>query len=257
MKAKKFILIGLSVLIIVVGISLWQLFANLEAIIASVIQNMGTEVVQTEVRVGKVGLDLKNGKASLSDLTVANPKGYSEPYIFSMEDIGATIDVTSIGKNPTIIDELLIRQPKIFFEIDKNGVSNMEVLKKNIDASSSSGKDSDNKEKKDTESSEGKEITLIIKQFRFEGGQLSALNATTPENKIEQTLPAIRMNNLGAAKGGATGQEIAVEMMTILVSKIAEAAVKTGINQAIDKKKKQLQEDLRNKADETLKDLLR
>jgi len=257
MKARKIILIAVATLTIVVGITLWQIFANLEAIVAGVIQNMGTEVVQTEVKVGKVGLDLKGGKASISELTIANPEGYSDPYIFSMEDIGATIDVATLGENPIVIDEVLIRQPKIFFEIDKNGGSNMEVLKKNIEASSSSDKDADKKEKKDTGSADGEEFTLIIKKFRFEDGYLSALNAATPENKIEQTLPPIHMNNLGAAKGGATGQEIAVEMMTILASKVAETAIKTGINQAIDKNKERLQENLKNKADDALKDLLR
>jgi uncharacterized protein involved in outer membrane biogenesis len=254
MKAKKIILTGLAVLIIVIGIILWQIFANLEAIVAGVIQNMGTEVVQTEVKVGDVGLDLKSGKASISELTIANPKGYSDPYIFSMEDIGATIDVASLGKNPIVIDEILIRQPKIFFEIDKNGESNMGVLKKNIE--SSSGKGADKKEKKDTGTAD-EAITLIIKRFRFEGGYLSALNAATPDNRIEQTLPVIHMNNLGAAKGGATGKEIAVEMMTTLVSEIAKTAIKTGVNQAMEKKREQLKEDLKNKADEALKDLLK
>lgn len=37
MTARKSILIGLAVLIIGVGIALWQVFANLEAIIAGVI----------------------------------------------------------------------------------------------------------------------------------------------------------------------------------------------------------------------------
>lgn len=249
MKAGKIILVGVAVVVAVVGIAIWQIFANLDTIVANVIQNVGTEVLQTPVKVKTVNLELKNGKAGISGLTIKNPEGYSDPYVFSMDDIAVSIDVKSLGKNPLIINEILIRQPEVFVEVNNDGGTNLDTLSKNIKASSSDTAE----EKKEPSATDeaGEELKFIIRKFRFEGGNLKATNQIEPDKQIDQALPAISMDNLGADKGGATGQELATEMMKILVAQATEAALKAGINKAIEKEK----ENLMNKAGDKLKGL--
>ncbi|HBE93777.1 MAG TPA: hypothetical protein DDW55_15160 [Gammaproteobacteria bacterium] len=240
MKAGKVILIGVAVIVAVVGIAIWQIFANLDAIVANVIQNVGSEVLQTPVKVKTVKLELKDGKAGISGMTITNPKGYSDPYVFSMDDIAVNIDVSSLGKNPLVIEEILIRQPKVFVEVNKAGVSNLDTLTKNIEASSSSA--ADKKKDEPAKDEGGEELKLIIKKFRFEGGNLKATNQIEPDKKIDQALPVISMDNLGADQGGATGQEIATEMMKLIVAQATEAALKAGVNKALEKEKENLME---------------
>jgi hypothetical protein len=244
----KVVLIGVFVIIAVIGVAIWQIFANLDAIVAGVIENVGTEVLQTPVKVKTVKLDIKGGKAGISGMTIKNPPGFSDPYVFSMDDIAVDIDVSSLGKNPLVIEEILIRQPKVFAEVNKDGVSNLQTLSKNIEASSSGTED---KQEPAATDESGEELKLIIKKFRFEGGNLKASSQIEPDKKIDQALPVIRMDNLGADTGGATGQEIASEMMKILVAQATEAAVKAGLDKAIEKEK----ENLMNKAGDKLKGL--
>lgn len=248
MKMGKVVLIGVFVIIAVIGVAIWQIFANLDAIVAGVIENVGTEVLQTPVKVKTVKLDIKGGKAGISGMTIKNPAGFSDPYIFSMDDIAVDIDVSSLGKNPLVIEEILIRQPKVFAEVNKDGVSNLQTLSKNIEASSSGTED---KQEPAATDESGEELKLIIKKFKFEGGNLKASSQIEPDKKIDQALPVISMNNLGADTGGATGQEIASEMMKILVAQATEAAVKAGLDKAIEKEK----ENLMNKAGDKLKGL--
>lgn len=248
MKMGKVVLIGVFVIIAVIGVAIWQIFANLDAIVAGVIENVGTEVLQTPVKVKTVKLDIKGGKAGISGMTIKNPAGFSDPYVFSMDDIAVDIDVSSLGKNPLVIEEILIRQPKVFAEVNKDGVSNLQTLSKNIEASSSGTED---KQEPAATDESGEELKLIIKKFRFEGGNLKASSQIEPDKKIDQALPVIRMDNLGANTGGATGQEIASEMMKILVAQATEAAVKAGLDKAIEKEK----ENLMNKAGDKLKGL--
>ncbi len=249
MKAGKAILVGAVVIVAVVGIAIWQIFANLDSIVANVIENVGTEVLGTPVKVSKVSLDLTGGKAAISGLTIKNPPGYSDPNVFSMDDVAVNIDIASLGKNPLVIKEILIRQPKVFAEVNKEGVSNLQVLSKNIEASSSSSADETSEPAATDES--GEELKLIIRKFNFEGGNMKASSQLEPDKKIDQALPVIRMQNLGADKGGATGQEIASEMMQAVVAQATEAAVKAGIEKAIEKEK----ENLMNKAGDKLKGL--
>lgn len=234
MSAGKKILIGTGVLVLIAGIAIWQVFANLDAIVAGLIEKAGTEAVGTDVRVSKVGLDLKGGKAVISGLTIRNPKGYQDKYIFSMDDIGVDIDTSTLTKNPIVINEVLVRQPKVFFELDKNNVSNMDTLKKNMQRTDTS------KEKTDKAAGDGEEIKLIIKKFKFDGGNLSVKSAAMPDKDLNQKLPVISMSNIGAAKGGATANEIATEIVKKLVSQAVNSAVKAGVGKAVEEQKQNL-----------------
>jgi len=242
MKAGKIIIVGVAIVVVVVGIAVWQVFANLDAIVANVIESVGTEVLQTPVKVKSVKLELKEGKAAISGMTIKNPKGYSDPYAFSMDNIAVNIDISSLGKNPLVIEKILIHQPKVFVEVNKQGVSNLDTLNENIESSSSSSAKGEQKKGPAATSESGEELKLIIKKFRFEGGHLKATNQITPDKKIDQALPVISMKNLGAVNGGATGPEIASEMMKELVSQATKAALEAGIKKAVEKEKEKLME---------------
>jgi len=247
MKIGKVILISLGVLVLVAGIVVWQAISNIDSIVADVIENVGSDVVGTEVAVSNVEIDLKGGKATISGLTIENPEGFSNKYIFSMDDVAVDIELASLGKSPIVINEILIRQPKVFFEVDKNNVSNMDVLLKNMENEDSS------KEKKEEARGDGGEIEFIIKKFRFDGGNLSVQNSAEPDKNIDQKLPVIAMDNLGAAQGGATGQEIAREMIRSLTSQVAIAAIRAGVGKAAEKEK----EKLMDRASDNIKGLFK
>ena len=244
MKLGKVVLIGVLVIMTVVGIAIWQIFANLDKIVASVIENVGTEVLQTPVKVKTVNLDLKAGKVGISGMTVKNLAGYSDPLVFSMDDIAVDLDVSSLGKNPLVIEEILIRQPKVFAEVNSDGVSNLQALSKNLESSSGS---KDKKPEPAATDESGEELKLIIRKFRFEGGNLKASSQVEPDKKIDQSLPAISMDDLGAKKGGASAQEIAAEMMKIIVARTTQAALKAGLEKAVEKEKQKLMEKASDK----------
>lgn len=255
MKLGKSIIIGVAVLVPVISIIVWLLFSNLNTIVAQVIQDAGRNVVQTEVKVNSVDVDLANGKAVISSMTIANPDGYLQPYIFAMDDIVVAIDVQSLRTAPIIINEILVRQPKVNFELDKTGKSNLSVLKENINQSSKpvSEKGIEGKNDQQGESEVSNQTRVIIKKLSFERGQLNVYTQIKADEKIEVELPLIHLQNLGQTKGGATGNEIAVEMMTQLVAQIAEEAVKARFKDAFNKKTQNLK-DAFNKGTQNLKD---
>lgn len=255
----KKVFIGLGVLVVVLGIVLWRLYANLDQIVAKVIEDVGTEVTQTAVRVGGVDLDLMNGKAGLSQLSVANPAGFSSPHIFSLELVSVAIDVNSIGSNPVIIDEIVVRQPRVAYEINKQGTSNLDVLKKNVEgysASRDTGAGTGAAKEAQEPAEKGEEIKLIIRKLSFEGGELSATSALRPDKPIAATLPAFSMNNIGQASGGATSEQVAKEVLDRLVKQAVDAASKAGVDKLTDELRGKAEEKLGDKVGGALKGLL-
>jgi hypothetical protein len=253
----KKVLVGLGVLVVVLGIVLWRVYVNLDKIVAKVIEDVGTEVTQTAVRVGGVDLDLFNGKASLVELTVANPAGYSSPQIFSLELVSVAIDVNSVNSNPIIIDEILVKQPRVAYEINGQGTSNLDILKKNVESYSAArktGKDTANEEQESPVQAE--ETRLIIRKLHFDGGELNAGSALRPDQSINARLPAFTMENIGQASGGASSEQIAKEVLNRLVRQAADAASKAGVDKLTGELKEKTREKLGDKVGGALKDLL-
>jgi len=72
------------------------------------------------------------------------------------------------------------------------------------------------------------------------GIDISTLSKNPTDKNTDVKLTAIAIDNMGAAKGGATVNEIATEIVKKMVPQIVKAALKTGVNNAIENKKKNI-----------------
>lgn len=235
MKKNILIVIGVVVLVVVVGF--WQLVANLDGIVAGVIEDVGSDVLKTDVSVSGVSIDLKGGKASISGMTIANPDGYSNVKLFEMEDIAVDLDLNSLSADVLVIESIRIQNPKINFEGKADGGSNMQTLMENINSSASES----NSEGK------GEEVKMIINTFELSGAHVKAISEMKPGEPTEINLPAIKMSGIGKAQGGVTAEVVAQEITYELISTVLNAAAKAGIQKAIEKKKKGFLDKLKGK----------
>ena len=251
----KKIVIGLVVLVAVIGIGLWFVYSKLDVIVQRVVEQVGTEMTQTSVALNGVDLELLEGRAAVSELAVANPTGFSGPNIFTLDTIAVDIDVESLRSSPVVINEILVRQPQVFYEINKDRVSNLDVLKKNIEDYSGSGRPStDGQEEEKTE--QGDAIKLIIKKLSFEGGKLSAASTLFPEKTIETDLPAFNLTNIGQSTGGASTEQIAKEVLQRLLEQAAQAAGRVGADKLKDEIKQKGKQLLDEQVGDAFKGLL-
>jgi uncharacterized protein involved in outer membrane biogenesis len=244
----KKVVIALVVLVVVLGVVVWRLYVNLDVIVAKLIEEAGTEVTQTSVAVKGVELHLLDGQAAVSGLAVANPAGFSSPDIFKLEKIALSIDVESLKGSPIVINELVVAQPQVFYEMNKEGVSNLSVLKKNVESHSATQAPSSGEQ-----APAGEPVKLVIRKLRFEGGHLSATSALAPERKLDTDLPAFQLTNIGQSTGGASGAQIARELLDGLIRQATEAAGRAGA----DKLKGELQQKATQAIDEKLGDKLK
>ena len=230
----KKVFVGLVVVIVILGVVVWRLYANLDLIVAKTIEDVGTEVTGTSVAVSGVQLHLLDGQAAISGLEIANPAGFSNPDIFKLGKIAVSIDVESLKGSPIVVEELVVAQPQVFYEINQSGISNLSALKKNIDSYSASKTPPPGQQQPAATEPAGEPVKLVIRKLRFEGGHLSATSAMAPDRKIETDLPAFRLINIGQATGGATSDQVAKEVLDGLVKQASEAAAKAGADKVKD-----------------------
>lgn len=229
---KKNILIIAGIVVLAMAIVLWRVVANLDGIVAGMIANTGSEVLKTKVSVSGVSIDLKNGKAGIAGLTVANPPGYSNADIFELNGIEVDLNLGSIGKDVLVIESIRIDNPKVVFEGDEKGGSNMQTLLDNIESAPAGGTPGGE--------AQGEATKMIIEQFEFSGGQVKASTALKPGEVVDISLPAIRMSGIGKAEGGVSADVVARQISAKLVNTVIREAAKQSLNKVIEKKTKGL-----------------
>ena len=238
---KKIILGLFLVILIAVAGGVYYVINNLDSLVQQAIETHGSKATQTAVLVDNVKIDLANGAAGISGLSIANPKGFDMPHAFTLGEIRTGIDLQSLQEEPYIIDEITVLAPQVFVEIDKDNKTNLNELKKNLTAGTSSAKSS--KAEAPAESS-GADPRLIIRRITFAEGTIEAKMAALTNEVYKVKLPKLDMANLGGSNG-ATGAELANEILTRLTDR-AIAVVKKDI---IDAKLDELKAEAKAKID--------
>lgn len=227
-------LIAIVVLVLVVAAVIWKVGANLDGIVAGMIEEVGTDVLKTRVTVSAVSVDLKEGKAVISGLTVANPPGYSPSNLLEVATVEVDLAFNSLPSNALNIQAVNIRNPVIIYEGDANGGSNLQTVLDNMeeDAPVTSGDNST------PGGSNHDEFKLIIDSLTFSGGRVMASSALKPGEVIEFELPDIRMKDIGRAEGGVTTDAVAEMVVRKLLRQTVRAAAKSELNNILEEKAK-------------------
>ncbi|MDX8407513.1 MAG: hypothetical protein R8L58_03925 [Mariprofundaceae bacterium] len=224
----KKVMIGLFAVLVVIAGGLIYVWSSLDGIVKNAIQTYGSEATKTEVSVASVRIKPESGEGSIAGLSVANPQGFSDANIFQLGEISTKIDTASITRNPVIIDELIIKAPAVFYEINKAGTSNVDALKKNLglssDEQSAAGKEEGGEAKK-----------MIIKKLVVEGGKARVLIAALGGKEQSVALPAMRLTDVGKKTGGATALEVARILSNAMLKNVKGSVARVGVNQYLGK----------------------
>ena len=236
----KKVILGLALVIIfAIAGGVYYVLSNLDALVEEAIETHGSQATQTAVRVDKVKIDLSNGAGAITGLTIANPGGFAMPYAVSLGEIRAGIDLQSLQQEPYIIDEITVLAPQIFVEINDDNKTNLNVLKKNLTASSPSSASRDTTQtSKETTTDEPR---LIIRRVTFADGNIKARVAALDNKEYQLKLPALEMKNIGGSNG-ATPAELAREILNRLTDRASEEVKENIIDAELDKIKAKARE---------------
>ena len=248
MKTGSKVLVG-SVLIIVIALAaaLYYVWSSLDSLVKTAIEEYGSQVTQTTVQVKQVKLQhtLAQGKGSIAGISVANPKGFSTPYAFTLGQIQTKIDIKTITQSPVVIDEIVVAAPQMFFEINNEAKANFNVLKDNINRAKPASKQTETKTPET-------EIKIIIRRLLIQDGKVEA-TVIPLDKQLSTRLSRIELHNLGG-KGGSTPAEIAKQVLDVVVDRTRAAVSELGIEQqlkdAADQRIAEEKAKLKSRADE-------
>jgi hypothetical protein len=225
---KALIGIGIALVLAVIGVT-W-LLGSLDGIVKNQIEAVGSQLTGTKVGVGGVDIELTSGAGTITGLNVANPRGYQSNNAFQMNLLKIGIDLASIGKNPLVLNELVIDAPLITMESNAKGGSNLKELADNVSANTSAA---DKEVAKAQQDPGGEPLRILIRKLRINDVSYAVRGPAARD--VKGTLPSISMTNVGGSNGGTPG-EIGKVIIRDLSERVIKQAAKEGIKTAVEDK---------------------
>ncbi len=224
---KKIVLILIALLLVAAG-AVFYILTNLDSLVKDAIEKYGSAAVKTAVRVSSVRIKLADGAGALRGLTIADPPGFSFPFVMTLDTVSVRIAVPSVARTPVVIDQVLVSGPEVFYEMKEDRTANVDVLRKNL---APSGPAPDTKPKK---TAKGKEVRLRIKKLVFEQGKVHVRIAKLGDKPYTLELARLELNDIGGPKG-ATPEEVGRVVASALAEETAKTVAKSGGQRLLQK----------------------
>lgn len=228
-KGKRTLLILFAASGLLLAAFLVFLWTNLDWIVKNAIERYGSQATGTAVRVRSVNLRPAQGKGAIEGLTVANPGGYSAAHILSLGSISIRISPRSLAADPAVIDDIRITSPLVVYEMNDDGVANVDVLTKNLGAGQPAKSGTKNKT-----SAKGGKKRLRIRHLVIENATVDVRITALGGKPRTAILGRIEMTNIGGA-GGAPPEVVAKEIVTALLGEVGKEVGKAGAERLLEK----------------------
>lgn len=215
---KTFIYVLLA-LVVLIGGGAYYVLSNLNSIVANLIEEQGSLATQTPVRVSGVDIRLREATASISGLTVGNPEGFDGNAI-ELGRFSVKLDASSLTDDTIIINDILVAGAQLNV-IQQGRSNNLQALMDNLSSDEAAAEDS----------GDGG-ATVIIDRFTLEDAAASVSIPDLDENR-EVELPTIVVTDVGRKSAGASGAQVAQQLLEPILEKAIAAATSQALKDRV------------------------
>lgn len=208
-----FLLLLLLIFIIIGGVYYVIHYFDWQSKVRELVHTYGSQAVGTDVNIGRIDVSLENGNGSVSNITVANPKGYSQEYIIKLGNVAVNVDKNSVVKiiketakksgskvKTVVINEIRVEKPEVTYELMNLKQNNADDILANIKKNTASSAKTKTPEIKDKDATQ---YNVAIKKVVVTGGEATvAANLLGASQSLSLSLPTITISNLGTEKQG-------------------------------------------------------
>jgi hypothetical protein len=234
---QKLVIAAIALLIIIAGVSVY-LYNSLDSIVKNGIERFGTEITGTKVSVGSVDISLRSGKGTIRNFRVANPDGFSHDNALEFDEVTLALNVSSLNRDPIVIDEIRVKAPLVNAELDEKYSSNVLVIRDHAQRHRV-GSTPTAKGKEDG----GFEKHFVVRKFVMEQGLVKGDATRAGGGKREFPLPPVELDNIGGERGARPEA----------IGRAMTAAVFVRVTQTVgDQLRTALEERVKNKMGEIL-----
>lgn len=205
----KKLLLTLLLLIIVIAAGVYFYYG---AILTRGIENVGSRVLGTQVKVASASLLPLSGTANINGLTIANPEGWVEEHVFRLGDLDVELDIDSIFSDVIIINSIVIRQPRITYET-KITNDNIRDLMANISGSGSS---------ENTNEAGASAKQIVIRDFQLLEPTVHVVSAIDIAPLV---LPDLHLRNIGEQSNAVTIADASRQILSAISRSVLNSSV--------------------------------
>ena len=234
-KTAKIIISLFAAAIVAAVLVVVLVLQNLDGIIKQVIEQVGSDVMQTPVTVSDVKFTLKDGRGEIYGLNIANPQGFTTKTAFAMDKIAVQVAPASLTGPVILIEEVTVDGAALTAE--QRGLST------NLQALLDGMKPSDTQAPA-AESGEAADLRLALEKFDFVNSETTVVTEQFGDKTLN--LPAIRLTNIGDKGTGLPPEALANEMLRSVIQQ-AQIAVKDYLEDLVKDEAKEAAEQELNK----------
>jgi hypothetical protein len=239
MKRTSKIFLGIVlVVLLLIGGAIYYVGANLNSIVARVIEEKGSEATESDVRVGGVEIDVRRGTGRIAALSVGNPERFSDDPAISFGEFRIRMDPMAVTSDPIVIGEISVSGAAILMEQTTDG-NNLSALQDALGRQATGEADA-----------QGPEV--IIERFTLAKSRVQVRVPQLNESR-EVTIPEIVVSDIGRASNGATASEVARQVLEPIIRRSLESGAAAGVGDAVrgkvDETKERVTEGLRDRLD--------
>ncbi|GAC20762.1 AsmA family protein [Paraglaciecola arctica] len=243
---KKALSICVLLLLLIAG-GAYYMLSGAGDFIRTQIEQQGSTYLGTTVSVFNVDLALTEGRMTIKDLDIDNPKGFSDEDAFSVDSI--TLDLGEVYKEPYVVQTISINAPEILYEVDASGQGNLMALKKNLTA---------NLPKSETTSKDSANPLIIVEnvtvskvRLKLNFEKLSTGDFKIETKAYEVTLPTFNAGPIGQPNGMPADQ-VGAAVINAMLDNVIAAAKSEAKKRLAEEAKKKVNEELDEQKDKLL-----
>ncbi len=189
---KRLVLICISVVIL--AIVLVHLFVG--RALKFGVETAGRRAMGVPVTVKKASLSVLRGNVSFRNLDIANPPGYTEPDLMSMDQVNVSANIASLLGDPAAIKRIDLDGVTIVIE-QKDLTNNLQQVLNNLADGQANDKKADKDADKDADETEAKNLRIDVLEIRNVKVQVKLLPLPGRALGARLNLAPIRMTRLG------------------------------------------------------------
>lgn len=211
---KRFIIIGLVSMALILIVSGSILFFALNPLIKKAVETVGPRLTGTSITLREVKISPFTGRGVLRGLVVGNPKGFEAESAFKLSEIRVKLRPLSLLTKHIRIEEIYVDKPEITFEDTTSG-SNIGKIQENLGTNGNpKGASAPAKQPTSSKRTEIYDLTVKNAHVSFQAGPV---RATLP-------IPDIHLKNIGKESNGATTPEVVSKVLGAITGEITKAA---------------------------------
>ena len=177
------------------------------------------QVTKTTVTMDSLQVSPLTGSGTVENFVLGNPEGYKSDYSISFGRAHLDVAPFSIIGDRILIEKVHVYAPKFNYE-KKLLSSNINDILKNINAAAGRAPDAE----PEPEPTEPSSLKVEIRELIIDEGQVSL---TVAGATVPLPIPKIVLRDIGTDEGGIPPDQMAFEVMSVVLSQVIEAAAKS------------------------------